>query len=163
MIMSNPNQAFLGVMMAHKEEIKNENGVETSTTEDSATVVGIVPNSAAAEAGLQENDVITAINDTPINSHQDVVTALTNHVAGEEITVAYTRDGQPATTKATLKGAAEFENIGMGEDENTNVEVSVEEDANGNVTTTTITTVTKNGKETVKKKIEKTTKEDKKN
>ena len=61
--MSNTNQAFLGVKMAIKEEITNEDGVETKTTDDSSTIVGIVPNSAAVEAGLQKGDVITAIDD----------------------------------------------------------------------------------------------------
>lgn len=154
-VKSNPNQAFLGVKMAIKEEIKNEDGVETKTREESSTIVGIVPNSAAAEAGLQEGDVITAIDGTAVSNQQDVVDALGKYKKGDKITVAYMRDGQSKKTKATLKG-----NETMLEDEveNTNVEVSVQEDEDGNVTTTTITTTTKNGEEKVKKEVKKTKK-----
>lgn len=154
-VKSNPNQAFLGVKMAIKEEIKNEDGVETKTREESSTIVGIVPNSAAAEAGLQEGDVITAIDGTAVSNQQDVVDALGKYKKGDKITVAYMRDGQSKKTKATLKGN---ETMLDDEVENTNVEVSVEEDEDGNVTTTTITTTTKNGEEKVKKEVKKTKK-----
>lgn len=157
MKMMNPNQAFLGVKMAITKEVKNENGVETETTDDSSKIVGIVPNSAAAEAGLQEGDVITAIDDATINNHDDVVTALNQYKKGDKISIAYTRDGKSKKTKATLKGHTGNQSI-ADDGENTNVEVSVEEDEDGNVTTTTITTVTKNGEEKVTKKVEKTKK-----
>lgn len=161
--MGHSNQAFLGVMVGKKEEIENNDGVETSTTDDSATVIDIVPNSAAEEAGLQKDDVITAINDTAINNFEDVVNTLGNFAAGDKITIAYNRNGQAATTNATLKGAADFEEVMMEDVENTNVEVSIEEDENGNMIKTTTTTITKNGKEKeVTKKVEKISKKQKK-
>jgi DNA-binding protein H-NS len=157
--MSTPNQAFLGVEMAITEEIKNENGVETSTKDDSSKIVGIVASSAAEEAGLQKGDVITAIDNTTITKQKDVIDALGKYKKGDKITITYTRDGKSKKAKATLKGHSENESVAKNDFENKNVEVSVEEDAEGNVITTTTTTITKNGEKKVTKEVKKTKKD----
>jgi putative serine protease PepD len=65
-------------------------------------ILSVEPDSPAAQAGLQEGDVITAIDGNPITSASEVVAAVQGTSAGTEITITYTRDQQEHETTATL-------------------------------------------------------------
>jgi len=52
----------------------------------------VVPNSGAEVAGLQSGDKITKVNNTTINSYNDLKFQLSRYKSGE-ISVSYTRDG----------------------------------------------------------------------
>lgn len=84
------NAGFLGV------------GVETSTDPKGVEITEVADNSPAAKAGLQDGDVITAIDGKDVASAQAVRSVVQAKKSGDEISVTYTRDGQSHTTKVTL-------------------------------------------------------------
>ena len=65
-----------------------------------AKVDDVVPNSAAASAGIQPGDVILAINNTPINSYHDINSLLAAS-AGHPLKITVDRGGTRIQLKAT--------------------------------------------------------------
>jgi serine protease Do len=62
-------------------------------------------NSAAAEAGLQEGDVITGINDRTIRNVAELQGAIAKNRPGDKVEVTYYRDGKFRKTNAILKNS----------------------------------------------------------
>lgn len=77
-------------------------GVMIDEDEDGVRITEVVEDSPAEAAGLQEGDLITAVNDEEVSSVEGLVSAVSSHVPGTAVTVGYTRDGSTATTTATL-------------------------------------------------------------
>ncbi|MCH8065941.1 MAG: trypsin-like peptidase domain-containing protein [Chloroflexi bacterium] len=65
-------------------------------------VVDVTPGSPADAAGLQPNDIIIRIEDTPITNSGDLVEVLRRYRAGEQVVVHFYRDGSEAETDVTL-------------------------------------------------------------
>lgn len=65
----------------------------------------IVPDSPADEAGIQPGDVITAINDKPIDQENNLALAIIQHQAGETVSVTLNRNGKKQTVEVTLDEA----------------------------------------------------------
>ncbi|MDF1866167.1 MAG: PDZ domain-containing protein [Saprospiraceae bacterium] len=84
-------KAFLGI--SH---------LANSSCESTGVVVNVVDNSSAQLMGLEDGDIITAINGNPIIDWDDVTTSISNVVPGQKISVDYLRNG--------LEGSA-FSNI----------------------------------------------------
>ena len=59
--------------------------------------------SAAAKAGLQSGDCITAINGTPVSTSDDLKSALKSYSVGDTIQLTVLRNGQSATVSVTLQ------------------------------------------------------------
>lgn len=57
---------------------------------------------AAASAGLQSGDVITAIDGAPVTGAVDATAQVRSHAAGTEVTITYQREGQEGEAQATL-------------------------------------------------------------
>lgn len=64
--------------------------------------VHIVGESAAADAGLEKNDVITEFNGYPIIDWGDLSTAISTVAVGESFVISYLRGRQEATATATM-------------------------------------------------------------
>ncbi|MDN3238840.1 S1C family serine protease [Glycomyces tritici] len=78
-------------------------GVSVANTDgNGAMVLSVEPDSPAAQAGLQEGDVITAIDGTPVTTASEVVAAVQGTSSGTEVAITYVRDQQEAETTATL-------------------------------------------------------------
>jgi S1-C subfamily serine protease len=77
-------------------------GVVTDTDEDGAVVVSVTDGSPAADAGIQEGDVIVAIGGDEITEPGDVPEAIRRHRPGDEIEVVVLRDDERVTVRATL-------------------------------------------------------------
>lgn len=80
-------------------------GIEVGTPQDGtagALVGGITPGSSADEAGLQEGDIITKIDNRIINDHVTLIAAARSYRPGDEVTLTYQRDGEEQTTTLTL-------------------------------------------------------------
>jgi serine protease Do len=70
--------------------------------ENGALVGDVMSGSPAEKAGLKSGDVITELNGQTINGRNDLLLAVADCSPGQEVTVKYTRDGQPSTLKVTL-------------------------------------------------------------
>jgi two-component system phosphate regulon sensor histidine kinase PhoR len=92
-------------------------GVEFGTADSVILVNQVMPNSPAAEAGLQPNDIITAINDQEVWDAKTLIQMLKEYEVGEDISIAYRR---PASNEhlqhiaqATLQDPGIQRNISM--------------------------------------------------
>lgn len=89
------NAGFLGV------------GVQSADDGEGVVITEVADGSPAASAGLQEGDVITAIDGDEVASAMALRSAILAKESGDEITVAYTRDGASSSAKATLTSRSE--------------------------------------------------------
>lgn len=62
----------------------------------------VVPDSPAADAGLREGDVITAIGDERIDADSGLDELLTQYLPGDELTLTVLRDGETLELTLTL-------------------------------------------------------------
>ncbi|MBK7560074.1 MAG: trypsin-like peptidase domain-containing protein [Chitinophagaceae bacterium] len=69
---------------------------------DGAHVGEVAKDGAAAATGLRKGDIITKINDAPINSWSELQATVSSYNTGEKINITYKRDGKEYTTSATL-------------------------------------------------------------
>ena len=67
--------------------------VYTPTGVDGAYVASVAKNSAAEKAGIKAGDIITKLNDTEINSRDDLINNLSFFGAGEKVKVKVLRKG----------------------------------------------------------------------
>lgn len=65
-------------------------------------LTSVSPNSGAARAGLQAGDIIVKVGDKEIKNSGDLTQALTEHRAGDQITIEYYRGSAKQTTTVTL-------------------------------------------------------------
>jgi putative serine protease PepD len=56
----------------------------------------------ADRAGLQVDDVITAIDDQPVTTSEELIVAVRTHRPGDKVTLTYERGGQQGTAEVTL-------------------------------------------------------------
>ena len=98
-----PNQAFLGVSSSDvdglTDAVRNRFSIDRDT---GAFVVEVVPESAAAEAGIEVGDVIIEIDGTAVRTSSDVREAVTGRDPGETVTVRIVREGEERTVEVTL-------------------------------------------------------------
>ncbi len=71
-----------------------------------AHLLDVIDGSPAAEAGLQDEDVVTEVGDTPVDSMGDLITALRRLDPGDEVHIGYLRDGHHFWCDAVLAEAA---------------------------------------------------------
>ncbi|OJU83807.1 MAG: hypothetical protein BGO11_06115 [Solirubrobacterales bacterium 70-9] len=79
-------------------------GVSTGTATETAgaQVAEVVQGSPAAEAGLRQGDVITALGEEKIASTEDLVAAIAAREPGETVTLEVERNGRSTALKVTL-------------------------------------------------------------
>ncbi|WP_080145973.1 S1C family serine protease [Marinilactibacillus piezotolerans] len=70
-------------------------------------IAQVTPDSAAAEAGLQENDVIVSFNGTDITSGVQLRQQIYDTEIGDEVEVEYYRDGTLESTTITMRTSDE--------------------------------------------------------
>ncbi|SDZ64443.1 serine protease Do [Evansella caseinilytica] len=95
---------YLGVGLAGLEEIPHFYLEQLNADLDSGVMItSIDPDSAAAQAGLQVEDIILSINGTEMQSASDVRKYLYNESGiGEEINIEIYRQGETRTVNVTL-------------------------------------------------------------
>ncbi len=97
-IQHNSNKASLGVMLTQK--IENENGVETNS---GILVKDVLEGSAAEAAGLKAGDILKGVDGKEVIDYKEVLDALSKFEVGDKVAIDYERNGERASTEATLK------------------------------------------------------------
>ncbi|HEY0532753.1 MAG TPA: trypsin-like peptidase domain-containing protein [Actinoplanes sp.] len=93
-------------LMAGKQPAHPALGVSVADAENGGALVSnVTANSAAAKAGLQQGDVITAVDGKAINSSDDLVTAVQSASVGQKMSIDFTRNGAKKTVSVTLAEA----------------------------------------------------------
>jgi serine protease Do len=82
--------AYLGVMVQNMDtSVAAVYGLPVG-----AYVVGVEEGYCAQKAGIQEKDIITAVNDTPITTINDLTRVLREYEPGDRVTITIYRAGQ---------------------------------------------------------------------
>jgi len=98
-------RAVLGITIASNDGDGPVEGV---------TVRGVSPGGAAADAGLQSGDIITAVNDEPLTADDDeqanakLVEFMSGVEEGDILDVEYLRNGKPRTVEVHPKEVSAF-------------------------------------------------------
>lgn len=94
-------RAYLGVQM---QDITPDLAVAFDIeAEHGAVVTQVIPDSAAAAAGLQVGDVVTAVNDTPLINANMLRNTIGLMVVGQTIKLDIIRNGKTKTLTAQVK------------------------------------------------------------
>ena len=82
-------------------------GIKVYTSNNTGTngviISDIIKGGSADQAGLEQNDIITAINDVSISSYADLSKVLDSKVVGDEVTVSIIRNDKVMQFKLTLQ------------------------------------------------------------
>ena len=87
------------VQRGQKNDNKVKLGVKIEETAAGIVVDKVVPGTGAADGGIQEGDIITQIEDTPIDSVDRVFAELGTHNPGDKVTVRVLRQGKSKKLK----------------------------------------------------------------
>ncbi|HEY9291768.1 MAG TPA: trypsin-like peptidase domain-containing protein [Microlunatus sp.] len=79
--------------------------VSTDNSRSGVLMSSITPGGAAAQAGLQPEDLVTAVDGQSVFETDDLIVAIRNHRPGDTVTLTYERDGDEHS--ATVKLASE--------------------------------------------------------
>jgi len=77
-------------------------GVTTESDDKGAEIQTITEGSAAEKAGLKKGDIITKIDGTTIESHDDVAKTVKAHKPGDKVAVTFLRNNKAQTVTAEL-------------------------------------------------------------
>jgi S1-C subfamily serine protease len=77
----------------------------TDGARDGALVLNVEPGSAAADAGIREQDVVIAVEGRPVGSSEELAVAVDSHRPGQSISIEIVRGGASSTVRATLDTA----------------------------------------------------------
>jgi S1-C subfamily serine protease len=80
-------------------------GVSTQSAtgdQQGAQVENVASGSPAAGAGLQQGDVITAVDGTAVTSPADLARLVRSHQPGDQVTIGYSRSGNAAEAQVQL-------------------------------------------------------------
>jgi len=93
-------RAYLGVNVV---EVTNEVARQTGVSElKGLYVANVIPNCAAANAGIRQGDVIRTIKGVEINTFAELTEELGRCAPGNQVEITFTRDGRQLKTTATL-------------------------------------------------------------
>jgi membrane-associated protease RseP (regulator of RpoE activity) len=69
---------------------------------DGVRLGAVVPDGAAARAGMREGDIIVRLGDVPVQSFEELRAALQVRRPGDPVRIVYLRDGHDRTAQAVL-------------------------------------------------------------
>ncbi|MFD1213459.1 S1C family serine protease [Arthrobacter sp. GCM10027362] len=90
------SHGYLGVTVTAKA------AEDSSQFSVGAAVAEVVSGSPAADAGIRKGDVITAVENRPIEDSQSLTAAIREHTSGSKVTVTLLRDGSQRNVEVTL-------------------------------------------------------------
>jgi serine protease Do len=87
--------------VADEYNLSVQNGAFIAPSNDSSEP-SILPNSPASSAGLEINDIIKAVNSTPINQENSLTSLIDQYTPGTNINLTVIRNGKTIQVSATL-------------------------------------------------------------
>jgi putative serine protease PepD len=94
------SHGYLGVSVTAQAA---ENSSQNTQFSVGAAVSDVVSGSPAADAGIRKGDVITAVENRPIEDSQSLTAAIREHTSGSKVAVTVLRDGQQRNLDVTLR------------------------------------------------------------
>ena len=92
--------AYLGVVTT---DLSPEDASNFDLPVDSGALVEqVVPGSGAADAGVREGDIITALGGTRVERYGDLLGALRDYAPGDTVTLTVFRNGEETNLEVTL-------------------------------------------------------------
>lgn len=85
---------------AYEFNLETKRGAYLAPTSRGPTVL---PGSPAEKAGLKEKDIITKVNDQPINEQNSLISVLGRFTVGEKVKLTIIRDSKEQTAEVTLE------------------------------------------------------------
>lgn len=94
-------RGFLGVLL---DSVKKEFAQVYGLPEAKGAIITEIRNrqGAAGRAGLKANDIIIALNNQPIESHQDLITKISSKAPGGNVSVTFLRENGDKLEKKTI-------------------------------------------------------------
>ena len=92
---------FLGV----RYQMISEEAALANEVPEGAYLSEVVPDSVAAQAGLESGDIITRLAGDELTADNDLATVINQQQVGEQIQIEYWRAGQRETVTVTLRSA----------------------------------------------------------
>lgn len=103
------SQPYLGVRyvpltadVSDEYNLSVVNGAFIAPSDDTTNDPSVVPGSPAAQAGLQQNDIITQVEGTNIDQNNSLTSLLDNYVPGNTITLTILRGSNTIHVSVTL-------------------------------------------------------------
>jgi len=94
------SHGYLGVSVTAQAAKNSSQDTQFSV---GAAVSDVVSGSPAADAGIRKGDVITAVENRPIEDSQSLTAAIREHTSGSKVAVTVLRDGQQRNLDVTLR------------------------------------------------------------
>jgi putative serine protease PepD len=69
-----------------------------------ATITEVMPDTPAERAGLEKDDVITAVDDQPVSDGISLIVAIRTHLPGETVEMSVVRGGEERVVQVELDG-----------------------------------------------------------
>lgn len=88
--------------LKERYELSRDSGAWLKASQESQAVLN---GSPADKAGLKEGDIIFEVSGQEVTNEQPLASLLSKYGIGDEVELKYNRDGDVATTKATLEAA----------------------------------------------------------
>lgn len=104
-----PYIGISGISLQEQQKYSSETLKDQFGTAQGIYVASVTPNGGAAAAGLQQGDVITAVNGIEVGTMNRLNQVLVQYAVGDSVTLTVMRDKDPQTFEVTLGGAAIFE------------------------------------------------------
>lgn len=99
----------VGVVSVNRRKIPGRSGflgVSLGDAENGAKVLQVVPESAAEKAGVEVDDVITAVNGKATKSRDELINTIRGQAPGDKVKIDVIRDGEKKELSATLASSA---------------------------------------------------------
>lgn len=102
-----PAHPYIGVTVTSVNAFTaREQGLSVS---EGAVVTAVSPDSPAAKAGLEVDDIVTAVNGKPVTSADGLIIAAREHKIGETITLTVVRGDKTQDIEVTLGSDADLQ------------------------------------------------------
>ncbi|MFM2376763.1 MAG: hypothetical protein RLZZ165_1860 [Bacteroidota bacterium] len=94
-------RGMIGVQITSiNAQIAEKYGLKTM---EGALVTGTIAGGAAQEAGIEEGDIITQVNQAPVRGSSELQEEIATYHPGDEVSLAVVRDGAPLEIRVVLR------------------------------------------------------------